>query len=92
MQGEAAKHPYELIMVHDAAGYGGSYALLMHSALLARARGKQGFIHLPPRKLANGALVMFGDPGDPGVPAALVLNAETVIGALKPDFEEPVKR
>ncbi len=62
-------------------------ALLMHCALLARARGKTGFVIFPARKRLDMAIVRFGNPGDPGFPARATMDAATVITALSPEFQ-----
>lgn len=64
------------------------YAL--HAALLAKARGKQGFIITP--IVQNGliaALFITGDRGAPGLPEGMFNDAETVIADLSPVIPAP---
>ena len=61
-------------------------ALLMHAALLARARGEPGFVIFPRRQYANGAWVRFGKSGDPGLPSVAWQDASEVISALSDRF------
>ncbi|HTW33925.1 MAG TPA: hypothetical protein VMD53_04840 [Rhizomicrobium sp.] len=64
-------------------------ALLMHCALLARAQGKAGFMLNSYRPRLDAAIVRFGNPGDPGMPASLFIDAATVIAALSGEFPDP---
>jgi tetratricopeptide (TPR) repeat protein len=91
-KGKMADYPFEIIVAHDVYGIASSYAVLMHAALLARDRGKEGFVLLPTRKQTDTIAVMIGNPGDPGVPASVMLNAEQTIEALKADFPQPQKK
>jgi len=61
-------------------------AVLLHCALLAKSRGKTGFMLAPVRKELDFVLVQFGDAGQPGFPAAATFNADTVIADLSPKF------
>ena len=61
-------------------------ALIMHAALLARARGEPGFVIFPRRQYANGAWVRFGRAGDPGLPQVAWIDAAEVIAALSDRF------
>lgn len=67
-------------------------ALLMHCALLAKSKGVKGFVLYPSRKRLEAAFVQFGNPGQPGFPALVTLDADTVIAALTPEFPEKPKR
>ena len=63
-------------------------AILLHLALVAKSRGKAGFVLLRPTKVTEG-LVLFGSPGDPGLPEAAFNDADKIIGALSQDFPTP---
>ncbi len=64
-------------------------ALLMHCALMAEARGAKGFELFPGRKLLEAFLLRFGNPGEPGMPAAATFDAATVIADLSSEFPHP---
>jgi hypothetical protein len=64
-------------------------ALLMHCALMAQARGAKGFALFPGRKQLDGFFVHFGNPGEPGIPAAATFDAATVIADLSGEFPDP---
>jgi hypothetical protein len=64
-------------------------ALLMHSALMAQARGVKGFELYSNRQRLDAFLLRFGNPGDPGMPASLTFDAATVIAGLSPAFPDP---
>jgi hypothetical protein len=67
-------------------------ALLMHSALMAQARGNKGFELFPGRKQLDAFLMRFGNAGDPGMPASATFDAATVIADLSTEFPEPRAR
>lgn len=69
-------------------GYGipAGEALMLHAALIARARGKQGFVVLPLRKDPAMMGVRFVSAGEPKVPAAGMLKADEIITALGSRF------
>jgi len=64
-------------------------ALMMHCALMARARGVAGFVLFPGRTRLDTVYVRFGNPGDPGIPQRAILDAATVIAALSEEFPDP---
>jgi hypothetical protein len=62
----------------------GRQALLLHCALIARARGARGFV-LGPAGQSDGAAalwVQYGDPGRSGFPVATAFVADEVIADL----------
>ncbi len=61
-------------------------ALLMHSALMAKARRAKGFELFPARKQLEAFFVRFGNPGEPGMPAAVTFDAATVVAELSNEF------
>ncbi len=64
-------------------------AIYMHLALMARARGKTGFVVYTARPRLDMTWVRFGDPGDPGIPTLGMVDAATVIAALSEEFPDP---
>lgn len=66
-------------------------AYALHAALIARSRGHQGFVMVP--VITTGIFAMrlkTGNAGDPGLPAPLFNDADTVIAALSPIIPDPV--
>ncbi len=65
-------------------------AYTLHAALLARARGHQGFVIVPiiTDKLVAAAF-MSGNRGDPGMPDALFNDTATVIADLSTIIPDP---
>lgn len=64
-------------------------AMLLHSAVVAKARGFSGFfLMLTPRNPTIG-WVRFGKPGDPGITADLYVDADAVIAELKDVIPTP---
>jgi hypothetical protein len=66
-----------------------SQALLLHCALIAKSRGKSGFVLVPVRTRLDVAGVRFGDIGEPGFPTEATFDAEKVITDLSPKFPKP---
>jgi hypothetical protein len=66
-------------------------AYTLHAALLARARGHQGFVIMPlfTRDLL-AAFIMTGNRGAPGLPDVLFNDAEEVIADMSPIIPDPV--
>lgn len=65
-------------------------AYMMHAALLARARGHQGFvISIILRENLVFAQFMTGSSGSPGMAAAIFNDAAPVIAELTPIFPDP---
>lgn len=82
---------FRVVTMNDIFGEGANEALLLHAALLARQEGKTGFALHPLRQRLNQALVVFGNPGDPAVPADVHLDADRIIADLSPEIPKPVK-
>lgn len=74
-------------------GYGvpAGYALLLHSALVARSEGRSSFMILPARLNLGSQFVRTGEAGAE-MPEALSFNAEQVIADLSPLIPQPVRR
>jgi hypothetical protein len=89
---DKAKYTGELVYIYGAYGQAGGEALLMHCALLAKARGKSGFMVGANRKELDSTLVLFGNPGDPGTVEGMVVDADAVIRALSGEMPEPERR
>ena len=79
----------EVILITGFQNEAASEAILLHAALLARARGKTGFVMPLTRRQINAAAVRIGDPGDPGFPARATFNAAKVIADLSPEMPDP---
>jgi len=79
----------DFVFMKRANGIAAGEALLMHCALLAKARGKAGFVLDPYRPRLDAAIVRFGNPGDPGMPPSVFIDAATVIAALSAQFPDP---
>jgi len=75
-----------LATLNPAAGWEDGEALLYHAALIARARGKQGFIVLPTRKELDVLGLKFLNAGEEGIPAPSMIMADEVIAQLSPHF------
>lgn len=86
-----ANHVGEVVFIYGAYNAAGGEALLLHCALVASARGKDGFLIYPGRSKFDSAIVIFANRGDPGVPESALLDADTVIEALSVDMPKPVK-
>ena len=67
-------------------------ALMMHCAVVAKARGKAGCMLAPYRDKLYSTPVLVGSPGDPGMEPALMMNADAVIAELGMVFPKPVPR
>lgn len=64
-------------------------ALLLHSALLAKARGFSGFIYLSLPNRPQSGIVRFGNPGDAGMMSGSYLDADAVIADLRKVIPSP---
>jgi hypothetical protein len=82
----------EFVRVPRANGIPAGEALLMHCALLARARGVAGFVVFPVRARLDQTFVQFGNAGAEGLPAQLFVDAATVISALSSEYPDPNER
>ena len=83
---------WEAIIVTNGYGVPAGEALLLHAALIAKSRGKAGFMIAPARKRLDVALVKFGNPGDAGLPADLLIDAQAVTDALAPVIPPPLTK
>jgi hypothetical protein len=86
-----AKDTYkgELLLFYGVYGPPAGEALLLHCALLAQSRGKTGFLLSPGRSRLDSAQVLFGNPGEPGFPRGVTMEAAPVILALSEDMPQP---
>jgi hypothetical protein len=64
-------------------------ALMLHAALLAKARGFTGFAMVAPRAVGSWMLVAFGNPGDADTPTPMFLDANKVIAELRQIIPTP---
>ena len=85
------KYVGEAVYMREIIGVPAGEALLLHCALLARSRGKTGFVLMPVRSRLDSAVVRFGAPGEKGFPADATFDAATVIAALSVEMPEPAK-
>jgi hypothetical protein len=90
--GNANLRGWEAIVVTNGYGAPAGEALLLHAALIAKSRGKAGFMIAPTRKRLDVALVKFGNPGDAGLPADLLIDAQAVTDGLAPVIPQPVTK
>ena len=63
--------------------------MMLHAAYIARARGKQGIALFPGRKSLEMIGVKFVNPGDDGIAAELIIDANTLIAELEPHLKAP---
>jgi len=66
-------------------------ALMLHAALIARTRGKQGFVVVPVRDRVDLMGVRFASASETGVPAGALVSADEVIASLGPRIPQPQK-
>jgi hypothetical protein len=66
-------------------------ALLLHAALIARTRGKHGFVMVPVRERVDMMGVKFVSASEAGVPAGALVSADEVIAALGSRIPRPQK-
>lgn len=74
------------------AGIPAGEAVLLHAALIARTRQKQGFIIFPLRTSTDIMGVRFVDRGELGAGSALFVPASEVIAGTSNRFVRPVSR
>ena len=67
-------------------GIPGGEALMLHAALIAQTRGKQGFIVVPVRKSSEVMAVRFVDSAEVGLASALFVSAADVVTVLGGHF------
>lgn len=65
-------------------GWEAGEGIFYHAALIAKQRGKTGFVLLPKRDRLDWVALRFVNPGELGVPAGSVVVADDVIAALSP--------
>jgi hypothetical protein len=73
-----------LVAGTEASGWEGGEGILYHAALMAKARGKQGFVLLPKRDRMDWVGLRFVDSGELGIPPSSMIVADDVIVALSP--------
>jgi hypothetical protein len=79
-------------VVRNGGGLPSGYALLLHSALVARSEGKTSFMLMPLRSAIFTAQVRTGNEGDANIIAPVSFNAERVIQDLTPLFPQAESR
>ena len=88
---DKATYAGEIVFIPQTGGPLAGEAVLMSCAQIAKARGKAGFLIAPNRPKIFSIQVIFASPGDPGAPAAALMDASAVIAALSSDCPPPVK-
>jgi len=68
----------------SAQGWEAGEGILYHAALIAKARGKQGFVLLPKRDRIDYVALRFVNPGELNIPSGAIIMADDVIAALSP--------
>jgi hypothetical protein len=68
----------------EAPGWEAGEGVLYHAALIAKARGREGFVILAKRDRIDWVGVRFVNPGELGIPASSIVMADEVIAALSP--------
>ena len=68
-----------------------SEALVLHAALRAQAEGKSAVLMFPTRARLNILQATYGEPGQPGFPAAATLPVAKVVADLSPKMPSPQK-
>ncbi|MBF9150149.1 hypothetical protein [Novosphingobium jiangmenense] len=68
------------------------YALLLHLALLTKARGHSHFMMMPAQSTVYRGMFRTGTPGDGKVFAEMAYDPDKVIAALSPLIPQPVKK
>jgi hypothetical protein len=81
--------PGEPVSVTGEGGVAAGEALLLHSALIAKARGKAAFAIVPFRTNLATARVVFENPGSSKLPSSAYFAADAVVAALGPRFVPP---
>jgi hypothetical protein len=76
----------------DGAGTPAGYALLLHSALAARAEGKSAFMIMPAQSSVATAWVRFGNPGEETMIEPMTFDTARVIADLGPLIPRPAAR
>ena len=64
-------------------------AMLLHSALLAKSRGKTGFIFWTEAARQDYGFIRFGNPGEAGIIPEFYLDADAVIAELRQAIPSP---
>lgn len=63
--------------------------MMLHAALIAKARGKSGFVILPTRKELGMIGIKFVSPGDAGIGEPIIVDADRVIADLSSHLTPP---
>ena len=76
----------------DGGGFASGYAMLLHLALAAKARGADGFMMLPGQQRVYSCYVRIGKASDPDMFAPIMFNPDKVIADLSPLIPKPEPR
>ena len=89
---EKTKSKFELMLLPLTDPVIAMDAYVLHAALIAKARGQQGFVFMP---VIGGRIVAAsfrtGNRGDKGFPAELFIDANDAITKLSPLIPQPVR-
>jgi hypothetical protein len=88
----AQLHATSVSVLRDGGGTPASYALLLHTALTARAQGKNAFMVMPGQQNPALNFVRIGNRGDAAMIGAMTMDAERVIADLSPVIPRPPRR
>jgi hypothetical protein len=78
-------------VLRNGAGIPAEYAIILHSAVVAKAQGKKTFMLMPLQKYIYRTYVRIGDPGESGVIGPLSYDTDRVIADLSPIIPPPAK-
>ncbi len=88
LQKKTDDRPGETLTMAGANGVPAGEGFLLHAALLAKSRGKEGFAIMPLRFSTMSGRVLIDDPS-PKLPADAFIKADEVIKELGPRFPKP---
>lgn len=86
---EPLKQSQHWAIVSPGNGFAGLDGIVLHAALMAKARAKKGFLMNMHLSRPTFGEVSFVDPGETGVNPELYLDADAVIAALSPLIPSP---
>jgi hypothetical protein len=84
-------HATSVSVMRDGFGTPASYALLLHTALVARAQGKNAFLVMPGQQNVALNFVRLGNRGDAAMIGPMTFDAARVIADLSPMIPQPAR-
>lgn len=88
----AQLHATSISVARDGYGTPANYALLLHTALVARAQGKNAFLLMPGQQNVAVNLVRLGNHGDATMIAPMTFDVAQVISDLGTAIPQPARR